>query len=834
MFGCETCKLRDSTRVPGYGPQTPSLIVIGESPGQREVLRGKPFVGPAGQLLRSTLRACGLAPDRVYYTNACQCRTDEPLTAREYLLCRERLMRELEQVKCRKILAVGSVAFAALTGTRLLEAMSGLRGQGQMVGDYYVVPTWNPAAVLRNSTLFRDFARDVLKAVTHSSVYELPEISIKVPQTVDEALLALDELREASILSCDLESTGLDPNKSEIISVGLGALKTDGNCVTVILPNLPKGAVFRDERVRQAFRQMLTGETFSGLWVFHNAKFDLKLLAVCYRQIVRPRLLADTMLLHYALDERPMGTFAGHGLKELARTYYDFVYPITADDLLRVSKHNIDFETWSRYQSLDLFFTLKLYEDLSAECREETGDSVLLDFCGRVLIPTTLALVEIELGGVKIDRKLLKQLKQSVEEQIADERAWIVHFVGRHGGPVNFNPQSDRQVVEFVYRTLGIEPDPAGCVARREVLSRLADRLNDERAMFIRSLLRYRDMSKTVSTFVDGLLEQADAQDRVHSDFIIPGTATGRLSSRHPNLQNIPGLRDNEVRNAFIAEPGNVIIGADYSQLELRVAALLSGDEQMIQIFRAGRDIHAEVAAAMFDKPVDQITSTERSLAKRVDFGIIYGRSGASLVMSEEASQRNWTIEDANKFIESFLNRFPQFKNWVEAIKSQVLRDGFVSTIFGNRRRFPFVQREEQPRVQRQAVNMPVQGTAGLMSTLAMAHLAGYTTQRIKHPRLGYVWQIVYRRVLPEQARILFPVHDSIYVECPKTEVPQTIEIIKREMCENLPFETHGLPFPVDIKVGERWGALVEPQEVNSLSDAGDDSDDTALFETES
>lgn len=814
---CIRCPLQANRKVYGHGPLTPRFVVIGESPGFEEILSGKPFVGPSGQLLRKTIEACGADPSQVYYTNACLCRPQDgtPLTANMYLTCRSRLLQELEQLHCKKILTVGGVAYAALTGSGRVESITKLRGLGRYILDYFVVPTYHPAAVLRDSNLFRDMIYDIQKLIYADGPYVLTDIDLRVPKTEQEALELLNFLKSASYLACDLETTGLDPLSCEIISVGIGALYQDGRGLAVILPRVGQDRVFDLPSVRREVLDMLLGNTFDGMWVFHNAKYDLQFLTTYYGQVVHPKYITDTMLLHYALDERPIGKFSGHSLKDLVRTRYDLVYGFDFEEFLKKPLYSRDYEAMYTYQGRDLFFTLKLREDLTAECYEETGDTRLLDLCGQVLVPATLALGNIELQGVKIDTDYLESLQSKLESNIQAELNWIRTYVKSHGGPEDINPKSNLQIVAFLYDVLKLPLEPEGRVAQRNVLYRIARKVDPEKAEFIHRFIAYRELEKTVSTFVKGLLDKCDSKGYVHSDFQVPGTVTGRLASYKPNLHNIPVMRGTEIRNAFTVEDGYVMLGSDYNQLELRVAAYLSGDPDMIGIFQEGKDIHTEVAVTLFKKKATEITAAERTMAKRVDFGIVYGRTGASIVGSGEAEHmlelgnKAWTVQEADQFIVDFLARFPKLRDWISKQHELALTEGYVEGIFGNRRRFPFVPKRLVAEVKRQAVNAPVQGSAGYIATIALTRLVGYLPKKVTHPRLGPIWEVVYQPCLPTGARVLFPVHDAIYIEAREDLAEEVSKIVEKVMSEDLPFESN-VPFPCDIKIGKRWGQLEE------------------------
>jgi len=327
-------------------------------------------------------------------------------------------------------------------------------------------------------------------------------------------------------------------------------------------------------------------------------------------------------------------------------------------------------------------------------------------------------------------------------------------------------------VGEFLYGKLKLK----GVSTDRGTLERIVDQHE-----VVGSILEYRQLQTLKGTFIEGLLSRVSSDSRVRADFLLHGTVTGRLSSRDPNLQNIPILVGPLIRDAFAATPRWTLVKADYNQLELRCAAYYSRDELLMKYYEENKDVHKMVASEVFSVPEERVTERQRYIAKYIDFGIIYGRGAKSLAFGE----LKCSVAEAQRYIDSFLSRFQGLARWMEKIKNQAITQGYVTTPFGRKRRFPIILDSNREEISRQAVNAPIQSMASDICLTALTRL--------------------YNRFDPEIARILLTVHDEILME--SREVDEIIPIIKYEMEENCSIESP-VSFKVDIKIGQRWGSL--------------------------
>ena len=392
-------------------------------------------------------------------------------------------------------------------------------------------------------------------------------------------------------------------------------------------------------------------------------------------------------------------------------------------------------------------------------------------------LPLCAVLADMEQVGFLVDRKTLYDFGQELSSGITalQNEIWA-----QAGGEFNIN--SPKQLGQVLFERLGL---PAGKKTRTGYSTNadVLDKLRDKHPI-VGQVLEYRELTKLKSTYTDGLQKAIGPDGRIHTRFQMTVTDTGRLSSREPNLQNIPVRRKlgAGIRRMFVAGPGNVLVDADYSQIELRLLAHISGDETMINAFLTGEDIHAVTASQVFGLPLDQVTGQLRSQAKAVNFGIVYGISAFSLAQDIGVAQY-----EAKAYIDTYLAKYHGIRDYLDAAIAQGKERGYVATLFGRRRYLPelaasnFNVRSFGERVAR---NMPIQGTAADIIKLAMIKV---------HDRL--------KTELP-QAKLLLQVHDELIVECPEDAAQQCAAILKEEMESAVHYS---VPLTADAKTGMSW-----------------------------
>ncbi|MCI5499058.1 MAG: DNA polymerase I, partial [Clostridiales bacterium] len=414
-----------------------------------------------------------------------------------------------------------------------------------------------------------------------------------------------------------------------------------------------------------------------------------------------------------------------------------------------------------------------LYEVLPPKL-EELGMTALLH---EMELPLCRVLAEMELAGFRIDGAALARFGQDLQQRITALEQSIYDMAGEE-----FNINSPKQLGAILFDKLQLphgKKTKTGWSTNAEVLEKLR-----YEAPIVDSVLEYRQYAKLRSTYAEGLLRAVSPDGRVRTSFQMTVTATGRLSSTEPNLQNIPTRTElgSEIRRLFIAEDGNVLVDADYSQIELRLLAHMAGDEKMLESFRSGEDIHARTASQVFGLPVEEVTGELRRRAKAVNFGIVYGISGFSL-----AQDIGVTRQEAGEYMDKYLETFSGVRAYMHHIKEQAKRDGYVTTLMGRRRWLPELKSSNfnlRSFGERVALNMPIQGTAADVMKLAMIRVA----KRLKEEGL--------------QAKLILQVHDELIVECPQEE-EETVKALLTEEMEGA--GEFSVPLVADAGAGRSW-----------------------------
>lgn len=789
--GCDKCPLRDRPAVRSSGPAHAKLLIIGEAPGQTEVKELKPFVGPSGKLLRASLQAVGLKPDEARITNTVLCHPEKNETpnAEAIACCHQRLVDEVRLTKPEKILLLGATSLNLL-GKGSITRMRGLSREFE---GALTMATYHPAAILRNPDLFRDFSFDLQKLarLDRPIPHLIPEMLIVEDYVTGVQLLTL--MREqCGVVTCDLETTGTDPRSDKILAIGFGVEVEGKGEIAIIIPR-----EMLDELKDQLWWFFSNAE---GRIAFHNIKFDISFLRVWFGNnrftFAHP---VDTMLMVYAQDERGVASetkgmaYFTAGLKDQSRLRFDIPdYHWDFDEFFSLPDGVKNWLQFYAYLAMDVITTLKLYKQLREELDDESVK--LYPMVENLLSRGALAFSQIELQGFPIDRPYLEELRAQTQAKV-DEMLVELQEMARvaSGGTIEeFLPSSPVQVRK-VAALWNFKP----ASFEKEVLQVEIEvgKWPEDCKAFFRKLLDYRQRTKVLSTYVDGILKRLSDDDRIHPDFQMHGTDTGRLSCRNPNLQNIPTIMGSEIKHAFIAPPGWFLLNADYSQLELRVAAWYSRDEALLEAFRTGRDVHRWVASLMFHKPMEEISSFERYLAKYLDFGLLYGRTARGLMEGMEAvyilqtTGKAMTVAEADQLQKDFFNAFPGLTTFIAAQHRFVRANQFVETPTGRRRRFPFIDRASAASVERKAVNTPIQSLASDMTLTAIIRLCDVLD--------------------PAEAYVVSSVHDSIMLLAREDVVVSTCEVV-RTIMSTPAIDGFDVPLKAEIAVGHRWSQMKE------------------------
>lgn len=446
-----------------------------------------------------------------------------------------------------------------------------------------------------------------------------------------------------------------------------------------------------------------------------------------------------------------------------------------------------DIMQYGRAHGLSTFAGIE--DHIKAEIREQHLTRVYEE----IELPLMPVLRVMEQVGICIDVHHLEKLSKTMHAEI-DE---LEKRMYAHAG-VEFNINSPKQLGDILYDTLGLKAKNQKHTSTGQRSTRESE-LEKLKGMhpIIEDVLRYREIQKLVSTYIDVLPTLVGADGRVHTTFLQAGSVTGRMASQNPGVQNIP-VRTAEgrgIRKAFVADKGYTLVSIDYSQVELRVAAFLSGDKKMIEIFKNGEDVHQGVAARVFNVPLAEVTPDMRRQAKVINFGILYG-------MGVNALRGNLgegtTRAEAQEFFNAYFNTFTRLAEYLEETKAFARANGYTETYYGRRRHFPGMNSSApfiRAQAERMAINAPVQGTSADIIRIAMVRIHEYLT----------------KEKLTNTAHLMLQVHDELVFEIKTEEVSQIVPILKKIMEEVLPLEeTEGVPMLAETKIGMNWDDMVK------------------------
>jgi len=614
---------------------------------------------------------------------------------------------------------------------------------------------------------------EVLKELEFSSIMnELgihdnsASFSVEIVNTVDKLEALVKELNKSNLVSFDIETSSLDPHEAEIVGISLAVRGSHGYYVPVW--QMKQKGIPVDE-ILKVLKPLL--EPDLPVLVGQNLKFDYSVLML---NDVKPNVPKfDTMIAAHLLNPNEKR----FNLDELATKYLGYKmisYKEVTATVLGGDFRNVPLEKAARYSVEDAVIALRLFEVLSKRLYEEE----LLEVFERVEMPVVNVLAKMELTGVYVDVEYLKELSRKYEEKMEKIAEKVFEETGER-----FNLNSPSQVAHVLFEKLGLKPlkktKGGKYSTSAEVLEELAASSD-----VARHILEFRKYQKLKSTYVEALPNMVNPKtNRIHTSFHQTGTATGRLSSSEPNMQNLPkrDKESKEIRKAVVPqEKGWKILNADYSQIELRVLAHLSDDENLIRAFAEGRDIHKLTASKIFGVDESQVDDWMRSVGKMVNFAIVYGVTPYGL-----AARTNLSKEEAGRIITNYFNSFPRVREYIHRCVQEAKRKGYVRTLFGRKRDIPQFKSKNKNVIQegeRIAINTPVQGTAAEIMKIAMVEID--------------------KKLQNKRTKMILQVHDELVFEVPEDELKEVEEVVKETMehCVELK-----VPLKVDIEIGDHW-----------------------------
>jgi DNA polymerase I len=608
----------------------------------------------------------------------------------------------------------------------------------------------------------------------------------EIVQTLDRLQAWIKRVRDIGVVAINTETAGEDPMQAPLCGIALAVAPNEA-CYIPLGHRKPGdgGGLFGGGRVPEqideadvlaALKPLL--EDPGVLKVGQNLKFEWQIFAVRGIEMCAHE---DTMLMSYVLDA---GRY-GHGLDALAPRYFDHI-AVDYNDVIGTGKAKVTFdcvafEKAAPYAAEDADVAFRLTQVLRPRMIAEHMTNVY-ETLERPLLPV---LARMERRGITVDRQTLSRLSGEFAQRAAALEAEVRNLAG----DPSFNPGSPKQLGDILFGKMGLEGGTKTKTGQWSTGARVLDELAEQGHELPQKILHWRQVTKLKSTYTDALPGYINpTTQRVHTNYALAATPTGRLSSSEPNLQNIP-IRTEEgrkIRRAFVADPGMKLVSADYSQIELRLLAEIGNVEPLRKAFREGLDIHAMTASEMFGVPVKGMPGEVRRRAKAINFGIIYGISAFGL-----ANQLGIAREEAGAYIRKYFERFPGIRDYMDETKAFCKKNGYVTTLFGRKCHYPDIS-ASNPSIrsfnERAAINARLQGTAADIIRRAMVRMDA----ALEKKRLN--------------AQMLLQVHDELVFEVPEDEVDKALPVIKAVM-EEAPMPTLSLsvPLQVDARAAQNW-----------------------------
>ena len=594
-----------------------------------------------------------------------------------------------------------------------------------------------------------------------------------------ETVLSKDQLKawaknldECKVYAIDTETDSLDTITANLVGISL-SVKEGAGCY------IPIGHTYEgcSDQLSLDLIIKIIGKAIERnkeKAVGQNLKFDIPILS--RHKIQLDKFHADTMLMSYVLNS----TATRHGMDRLASYYLDYETIKYGDVAGTASKEisfsEVEIDVATNYAAEDADITLRLYNKLEGLLEDKPAQKKLLE---DIEYPLVHVLAKVEQNGAKIDKEKLAAHSEELAEKISDLSSKAFKIAGEE-----FNLDSPKQLLEVLYEKLKLpvlKKTPKGQPStNEETLQRLSEEYE-----LPKIILQYRTLAKLKSTYTDSLIKiENPATQRIHTSYQQAITSTGRLSSTEPNLQNIPikTAEGRRIREAFVPEKGNVLISADYSQIELRIMAHLSKDKNLTNAFNKGLDVHSSTAAEVFGVNIENVTDEQRRSAKAINFGLMYGMSAFGLTRQLDIPRA-----DAQKYLDTYFERYTGVKDYMANTKAQAKEDMFVETIMGRRLYLNEINAANGLRRQaaeRAAINAPLQGSAADIIKKAMIDINAFLDKELS------------------QTKMIMQVHDELIFETPKANAEETLNLMKDMMEKAVKLD---IPLIADAAIGQNW-----------------------------
>ncbi len=594
--------------------------------------------------------------------------------------------------------------------------------------------------------------------------------TISKEKQLDELIKKLDE---KSVIAVDTETSALNPQEADLVGI---SVCYEANEAFYIPVGHKEKTELKKDIVLKKLKPILEDPSIKK--VGQNIKYDF---IIFKNNGIELSSVEDTMLLSYTLDagnnRHNMDTLSELHLGHKTISYKDLV----GSGKKQLNFADVDIKPATEYAAEDADITLRLYEVLSERVSEEKLERVYEEFEK----PMIKILSRLEMNGIKVDDAYLKKLSKKFEERLITIEKEIYKISGK-----KFNIGSPKQLGEIIYNDLKIAKLKKTKKGSLATSAKILEDLASTGHKFPNLVLEWRQVSKLKSTYTDALQDHISKKTkRVHTSFLLAATNTGRLASSDPNLQNIPikTLDGKEIRKAFVADKNNLLISADYNQIEMRILADMADVKELKKAFKNNQDIHSLTASQVFDVPIAKVTDDFRRKAKAINFGIIYGITQYGL-----AKQISVSNEEALSFINSYFKKFPEIKDYMNTTIKTCRKQGFVTNIFGRRIHLRGINDKNfsvRAFQERAAINAPIQGSAADIIRLAMIKIDKVLEEKKK-------------------AKMLLQIHDELIFECLKKDEIEVKKIVKESMTSVSSSDHHmfSIPLEVSINSGNNWG----------------------------
>ena len=836
---CTNCKLwRTSStsnglyshnKLMGQGSPNPTIMFVGDWPEDEELKSKIPFTSLTGRMLKRTAIGVGIKEEDCFYTYLCKCKPslEKPANKKDILACMVYLEEEIQKIKPKIIVAVGGAVSTALEIKSTITQNHGIPVFNERF-NAWIVPIYHPKYVnnfVEQAKQRKEWVQDLGKIMrlANGTEEKTPSVEYKNIESLEDLKIMVDALLKSEWLAVDTETTGFDYFNDDIVMFSFSNGAGKGYAVPYKYPG--KFAMDCLDEVKAEMNRLLDSPVKK---IFQNGKFDLQFLI---RAGIECKMFAfDTMLAHYLLDEN-----SSHSLGNMAPTYTDmgsykdgtveyFKGKIKVSEgfdengketFRKCNIFDCPYDQLTYYAVQDADATFRLFEKFWPRLIEEDLLSLLI----KVMVPLSSVLSRMEYTGIKGDLPYIETELQKFKTEIKELKHNIINstqvkkYLEKYEGD-EFNLNSPLQKSRLLFDIMELKPSKVNKLtdSQRAKGQKHGNPSTDAEALelllkgnkikLLEDIIHYG----TVKKFAEYMLEyqrllETSPDGRIHTSYNQSTTKTGRLSSSKPNLQNIPKhdpFKAKLIRSAFVARLGYSLLEIDYSQIEFKVWGHCSNDTVLLESLNApGRDIHYRVAAQVYKLDVMQVTKAQRSTAKQVVYGLMYGRGAWSL-----AKEFGMTEVEVNRFVNGFFSAFPVAANWMEENIANMEKNGYLTNIMGRRRRATDIFSKDKgakEAAKRQARNFPLQSGAADLIYKAM----------IK----------IYRTLLPYKgdADMLLQVHDSLVFEI-KDELISTIVPQLKDCMENA--TNLKCKSTVDIEIGKNLGTM-GPYEPEIYNDSG-------------